>query len=139
MVIMRGYDPSQALPGSIPVYCPKNRMNAASGLWLVKLLHTLIWAFFVTAIGYVLYCGVANKLTIYTWVAIGLVLLEGLILLIFKGKCPLTIVARHYSASDKDNFDIFLPNWLARYNKLIFTSIFVLGLLIVAYRWLHRG
>ncbi len=35
-----------------------------------------------------------------------------------------------------DNFDIYLPNWLARYNKLIFGTLFVLGEVIVLWRWL---
>jgi hypothetical protein len=114
-----------------------SKMTTSNALFRIKLLHTVIWVFFVTVIGYVLYCGLANKLTTYR-IAIGLVFLEGFVLLVFSGKCPLTLVVRTYSASDRDNFDIFLPNWLARYNKLIFTSVFVFGLLLVAYRWLHQ-
>ncbi len=70
----------------------------------------------------------------YTWIAIGLVIAEGLVLVLFKMFCPLTLVARKYSDSPKENFDIFLPNWLAKYNKIIFTSIFVFGLLLVLVR-----
>jgi len=40
---------------------------------------------------------------------------------------PLTLIAGNYSNSQKDNFDIFLPNWLAKHNKLIFTTIFHSG------------
>ncbi|WP_020602041.1 hypothetical protein [Spirosoma spitsbergense] len=114
-------------------------MNTTRNLFLVKLLHTVIWAFFVTVIGYVVYCGIADDISRYTWLAAGLVMLEGLVLLIFGGRCPLTILAQNYSDSDRDNFDIFLPNWLARYNKLIFTSLYVAGLILVGYRLLHRG
>ncbi len=32
------------------------------------------------------------------------------------------------------NFDIFLPNWLARHNKTIFTSIYLIGVIIVLFR-----
>ena len=96
-------------------------MDNARKLFSVKLIHTVIWAFFVTLIGYIMYCGVADRITAYTWVAAGLVIVEGLVLLAFGGRCPLTLVARSYSTADGDNFDIFLPNWLARYNKLIFT------------------
>jgi hypothetical protein len=64
----------------------------------------------------------------------GLVLLEGLVLLIFKKLCPVTVIARKYSQSTKDNFDIYLPNWLAKYNKLIYTSIFIIALIILIYR-----
>lgn len=118
---------------------PPTSMTAASKLIMTKLLHTAIWAFFVTVIGYVVYCGIANDINQRTWIAAGLVILEGLVLLVFSGRCPLTLIARNYSDSSQDNFDIFLPNWLARYNKLIFTSLYVIGLLLVGYRLLQRG
>lgn len=114
-------------------------MTTALHLFLVKLLHTAIWAFFVTVIGYVVYCGIADDVTRYTGIAAGLVVLEGLVLLVFGGRCPLTLVARNYSDSDRDNFDIFLPNWLARYNKLIFTSLYIIGVILVGYRLWQRG
>ncbi len=109
-------------------------MTAKTKLILTKLLHTLIWVFFVAVIFYVLYCGITGRITPLTWVAIGLVVFEGLVLLIFRMRCPLTYVARRYSGSQKDNFDIYLPNWIAKYNKQIFTTIFVVGLILVLYR-----
>ena len=114
-------------------------MNTALKLFSVKLLHTVIWAFFVVVILYVLYCGLADDINRYTWIAAGLVILEGLVLLVFGGRCPLTLIARRYSNSDRDNFDIFLPNWLARYNQLIFTTVYIIGLLLAGYRLLQRG
>ncbi len=106
----------------------------ARKLLLIKLLHTVIWAFFVAAIFYILYSGLADRLTLYTRIAIGLVVGEGLVLACFDRHCPLTVLARRYSDSTKDNFDIFLPNALARYNKLIFTSLYAVGVGLVAYR-----
>ncbi|MCC6460437.1 MAG: hypothetical protein IT260_08205 [Saprospiraceae bacterium] len=100
----------------------------------IKLLHTLIWAVMAGATLYVLYSGCFNQITRYTWIAILLILFEGLVLLLFRWTCPLTLVARRYSDSQKDNFDIYLPNWLARYNKQIFTSIDLLGLVLVLVR-----
>jgi hypothetical protein len=35
-----------------------------------------------------------------------------------------------------DNFEIYLPNWLARHNKAIFGTIFVANELIVLWCWL---
>lgn len=72
----------------------------------------------------------------HTWIGIGLIVGEGIVLLVFKMFCPLTIMARKYSDSEKDNFDIFLPNWLAKYNKLIFTTLYIIGLIIVLIRTL---
>jgi len=109
-------------------------MKRTHKLLVIKLLHTLIWVFFVVVIFYILYSGIYNKVTTLTWIGIGLVLGEGLVLLVFKMFCPLTLIARKYSDSEKDNFDIFLPNWLAKHNKLIFTTIYVLALLLVLIR-----
>lgn len=109
-------------------------MQPETKLFIVKIAHTIIWLFFVVVIFYVLWSGISNNVNPYTWIGIGLVVAEGIILLIFEMFCPLTVIARRYSKSDKDNFDIFLPNWLAKYNKLIFTSIFVIALFLVLYR-----
>lgn len=117
----------------------KQPMNTVFKLFSVKLIHTAIWAIFVTLILYVLYSGLADNVNRYTWIAIGLVVAEGLVLLVFGGRCPLTILARNYSGSDRDNFDIFLPNWLARHNQLIFSTVYVVDLVVVAYRLLHRA
>ena len=114
-------------------------MTNALTLFSIKLTHTVIWLFMVAVIGYVLYCGLADKVNVCTWIAIGLVVAEGLVLLVFGGRCPLTIIARKYSSLDRDNFDIFLPNWLARYNKVIFSTVYVVGLIVVGYRMLHRA
>ncbi|MCE2612791.1 hypothetical protein LVD13_07390 [Flavobacteriaceae bacterium D16] len=111
-------------------------MSKANKLLAIKLIHTIIWAIFVAVIFYVLYTGIMNTVTMYTWIGIGLIIGEGMILLIFKMSCPLTVLARNYSDSQKDNFDIFLPNWLAKHNKLIFTSIFLVGLAVAVYRTL---
>jgi hypothetical protein len=109
-------------------------MNDQNKLMAIKVVHTIIWLFFVTAIGFIVYSGISGQISTYTWIAIGLIIGEGLVLLIFKMFCPLTLMARKYSNSEKDNFDIYLPNWLARHNKTIFTTIFIIGLAMVLVR-----
>ncbi|MGB7785328.1 MAG: hypothetical protein WBL27_04430 [Salinimicrobium sp.] len=109
-------------------------MQPAQKLFTIKLVHTFVWLFFVAIIFYVVWSGVTNEITSFTWIGIGLVLAEGLVLLIFKMFCPLTLLARKYSDSKMDNFDIFLPNWIARHNKIIFTSIFAIGVALVLFR-----
>lgn len=109
-------------------------MNNHQRLLIIKWLHTVIWVFFVAVIFYILYCGIADDVQLYTWVAIGLILGEGMVLLLFKMYCPLTVWARKYSSSTKDNFDIFLPEWLARHNKVIFTTLYLIGVAFVIFR-----
>ena len=84
------------------------------------------------------YAVLINKIDKYIWIGIALILGEGIVLAIFKKMCPLTIIARKYSNSNKDNFDIYLPNWLAKYNKLIYTSFFIIILCGVIYRILNQ-
>lgn len=54
----------------------------------------------------------------------GVVLMECTVLAANGGRCPLTDIARHYSNDQRPNFDIYLPRWLARYNKWIFGVLF---------------
>lgn len=111
-------------------------MQRNTKLVVVKVIHTLIWIFFNVVIFYMLYAVVKNKIDGWLWIGYGLVFLEGLTLLLFKFFCPLTLIARQYSDSTKDNFDIYLPNWLARYTKVIYTSIMGIIIVITIYRLL---
>jgi hypothetical protein len=106
-------------------------------LTLIKIIHTLIWIFFNFVIFYMLYAVIINKLDKWLWIGYGLILLESITLLLFKFFCPLTILARKYSDSTKDNFDIYLPNWLAKHNKLIYTGIMIIILSITIYRLMN--
>lgn len=103
-------------------------------LILIKVLHSIIWMIFVGIIFYIVYSGATGEITTFTWIAIALIIGEGLVLAIFKMYCPLTVWARKYSDSKAENFDIYLPEWLAKHNKVIFTSIFLAGLILVLWR-----
>jgi len=107
-------------------------------LILIKTIHTAIWIFFNVVIFYFLYAVLIDKVDRWAWICLGLILMEGIVLLIFKKMCPVTIIARKYSDSNKDNFDIYLPNWLAKYNKLIYTIIVLIGVIILIYRSASR-
>ena len=109
-------------------------LSDAGKLIAVKLIHTLIWFVFAAAILYVCYAGVFNRVSRPVWYCIGLVLIEGVVLLINKGKCPLTSLACKYTDIQPIGFDIFLPAWLAKYNKILFSSLFIVGLLLVLWR-----
>jgi hypothetical protein len=100
----------------------------------IKITHTAIWIFFNVVLFYMAYAVMVNKIDRFVWIGIGLILLEGTVLLIFNKMCPLTIMARKYSGSAKDNFDIYLPNWLAKYNKLIYTTFFIIIVCGIIYR-----
>ncbi|MEO8569873.1 MAG: hypothetical protein ABI419_12070 [Ginsengibacter sp.] len=109
-------------------------MQVEKNLKFIKIIHTLIWIFFNVVIFYMLYAVILNKIDKWLWIGYGLIVLEGITLLVFKGFCPLTIIARKYSDSDKDNFDIYLPNWLARFNKQIYLVIMIIIFILTIYQ-----
>ena len=113
-------------------------MNIESKLTTIKIIHTIIWIFFNVVLFYMAYAVIVNKIDMLVWIGVALILLEGIVLLIFKKMCPLTIIARKYSDLTKDNFDIYLPNWLAKYNKLIYTTFFIIIVCGIVYRILNR-
>jgi uncharacterized membrane protein len=104
----------------------------------IKTIHTIIWLFFNVVILYLLYAVIINKIDVWVWICVILVGLEIATLLVFKWFCPLTVWARKYSQSTKHNFDIYLPEWLAKYNKLIYGSIFTVSIIILLYRLLRN-
>lgn len=101
----------------------------------IKLLHTAVWAFFV---GCILAMPVAGARGHYAWAAAlaGMVLIECAVLAVNRGRCPLTDLAARHTEERAANLDIYLPLWLARYNKEIFGTPFVAGGLFVLARWL---
>jgi hypothetical protein len=103
----------------------------------IRLLHTVIWAVMAAAIVAVLGAAWFSQ---FRW-ASGLTLLvlgECLVLAFNGGRCPLTDVAARYTEERSANFDIYLPMWLARYNKQIFGFLFVVGELVLLWRWVRR-
>lgn len=100
----------------------------------IKIIHTIVWIFFNLVMIYLFYAVIRGKIDVWVWAGLGLFVLEGIILLLFGMICPLTVMARRYSDSTHDNFDIFLPNWLAKYTKVIYTSLLAVIIVILTWR-----
>ncbi len=106
----------------------------AALLRIVKFAHTVAWAFFAGSTLAITVCAALNRFEA-ALLFIGIVFVEGLILVVNGWRCPLTDIAARYTDDRRDNFDIYLPEWLARHNKTIFTILYVLGILFTAARW----
>lgn len=112
-------------------------MRAEDALRAVKVVHTIVWAFFASCV---------LAIPIFAWrgdlraaaLFIGIVLVEVLILALNRWSCPLTTVAARYTDDRRDSFDIYLPEWLARHNKLIFGTLYVAGVVLTLALWLRR-
>ena len=102
------------------------------GLIAIKLLHTVVWAFMA---GCILALPVTAFLRRFDWAAIltTIIIMECIVLALNGGRCPLTTVAARFTSERAANFDIYLPLWLARYNKAIFGSLFIVNEAIVLF------
>lgn len=98
-------------------------MTQGDRLRWIKILHTLIWTVFASSVLAVPLVASVGYLRLAAWLSLT-VWGEIFVLATDSMRCPLTDVAAQYTADRSDNFDIFLPAWLARYNKRIFGSIF---------------
>ena len=97
-------------------------------LMAIKTLHTIVWAFFVISIAAIPVSAAVGRFD-RVLAGAGIVSVEVLVLAFNRMRCPLTAVAARYTEDRRANFDIYLPEWLARRNKEIFGTLFVLGLL----------
>lgn len=109
-------------------------MEPARALRAVKLVHTVVWAVFAGSIAAIPVAAAGGA-----WSAaaalIALVLMECAVLAANRMRCPLTDVAARFTDDRRANFDIYLPLWLARHNKLIFGTLFILGIGFTLARW----
>ena len=109
-------------------------MSPAATLRVVKLVHTIAWA---------LFAGCIIAIPIVAWrrefetavLLIAVVSFECVVLAANRMRCPLTDVAARYTDDRRDNFDIYLPLRLARYNKHIFGPLFAAAVLFTLVRW----
>ena len=98
------------------------------------MIHTIAWTVFASSIVTIPLVTGAGRLSLAFWLSF-VVWVEVFILVANRMRCPLTGIASRYTTDRSDNFDIFLPAWLARHNKLIFGSLFAIGELLLLWRW----
>jgi len=104
-------------------------------LRVIKLLHTGIWVIMAGSIMILPFAARTHHFRFALFLTV-LILVECGVLAVNRGRCPLTDWAAKYTDDRADNFDIYLPIWLARHNKTIFGSLFVINEAIVLWCWL---
>lgn len=113
---------------------PGREVASSSYLRTIKAVHTVIWAIFATCILAIPVFAWAEMYRYVFWLT-SIVIVEIVVLALNRWQCPLTGLAARYTDDRRANFDIYLPAWLARHNKLIFGTLFVVGQAIVVSRW----
>lgn len=109
--------------------------DPALNLRLVKVVHTIAWALLAACVLAIPVFAINGRMT-FAFYAIAIVAVEVLVLATNGFRCPLTDVAARYTSDRAANFDIYLPVWLARWNKLIFGSLYIAGIVLTLAKWL---
>ena len=104
--------------------------RGASTLAAIRLFHTAVWALLAGCIIALPVVALMNRLD---WAAVLtlVVFVECGVLILNEGQCPVTSLAARYTKDRGDNFDIYLPRWLALRNKAIFGALFIGGEFVV--------
>lgn len=103
-------------------------------LVVIRLAHTIVWALFVACIAGI-YLFTARGRFAAALACVGIVLVEVAVLLLNRMRCPLTAVAARYTDDRAENFDIYLPRWLAKHNQVIFGTLYLLGIAYAVAKW----
>jgi len=94
----------------------------------------LVWAGFAGCIVAIPVLALQERFRLAALLAL-IVLGEVIVLAINRWRCPLTPIAARYTGARRANFDTYLPEWLARYNKEIFGPLYLAGVLLLVVRW----
>jgi len=112
----------------------RTTMTPDVALRWIRIVHTVVWFVFAASIVLIPLATYLNRWAMAFWL-IGFVALEVIVLLVNRMRCPLTDIAGRYTADRRDNFDIYLPLWLARHNKTIFGTLYVVAVAYAVFRW----
>lgn len=110
-------------------------MTDAQKLAAVRLVHTAIYLVMAISTFVLVYAGITGQ--IGPWLVAALLLLA-IEVVVFVGngwKCPLTALAVRYGAERGYVLDTYLPESVMRHTFWFFTSVMLLGLVLLALRW----
>ncbi|MEW5977615.1 MAG: hypothetical protein AB1898_17615 [Acidobacteriota bacterium] len=103
-------------------------------IFFIKVVHTVIFWILSGCVLYALFSGLTGGLTTWTWIAVGLLLLESVVLVVSGWTCPLTILAERHGATRGSVTDIFLPKWFADRIFPICGSLYALAVALILWR-----
>jgi hypothetical protein len=103
-------------------------------VFVIKFIHSILFWLMVFCLVYILYCCIIR---IYNWTlltAVGVIIIEGLSIVLNHGRCPLTTLAEKYGAENGAVTHLFMPLFYARYVFKASTVLFAIELV-----WLGFG
>jgi hypothetical protein len=116
---------------------PQQANQARNGMLIaIKIAHTLVWGFFAGCIVAIPFASWWGGHRAAAWLT-AIVFVEVAVLALNRMRCPLTAWAARHTTDRRDNFDIYLPLWLARHNQSIFGALYIAGAAFALVRWLR--
>jgi hypothetical protein len=103
----------------------------------IKAAHTIVWALFAGCILAIPIVSWRRSHRAAAWLA-AIVAVEVVVLVLNHWRCPLTSMAARYTKDRRGNFDIYPPEWLAKYNIHIFGTLYIAGVAFALARWVRR-
>lgn len=104
-------------------------------LFFIKFAHSLIFWWQAACLVYLLYAGITATFNILVLLAVVSILINGLLLLLNKGRCPFTTLAERQGAESGSVTDIFLPDCIARNIFRVSFPFFILELILLGIRF----
>jgi hypothetical protein len=105
-------------------------MKNRKAIYIIRTIHTLIAAFFIFCIGLLYYFAFTGKSSLWIIWIIAVLLIEGVILIVNKGKCPLSFLHRKYG-DDKKFYDLFFPEKIAPYAAHILGVATIIAIILL--------
>jgi hypothetical protein len=114
-------------------------MTAEVAIFLIKALHTAVFAFVSSCILYVLGCGIVGRAKRGLLnAAIAVPSIVGIFWWLNGRECVLSSIIYRLSAGDRTRADIFLPEWFSSWIMAGSTSLLVVAVGLVLWRQLTQ-
>ncbi len=106
-------------------------------VFYIKLIHSLLFLLISICTIYVLIAALIDVISMLTWVAFGIIVVELFVLIINDWRCPFTDWAEQRGAKIGSVADLFLPRWFSDYLFTIFGILFSIICLLLIWRIIY--
>jgi hypothetical protein len=104
-------------------------------LFLIKFVHSVIFWWQALCLAYLLFVCITGIFSIFVLLAIISILINGVLLLLNKGRCPFTTLAEKQGAQSGSITDLFLPDCIARNIFRVSFPFFILEIIVLVIRY----
>ncbi len=82
-------------------------------IYVIRTIHGMITVYFLSCMAWIYYSAITNRPDTWVYLAVASILMEGLVVLLNHGDCPLGKI-HHRFGDQKAFFELFLPKPLAK-------------------------